>query len=530
MTLQRESRRSLWLYPLVMSLVVSVVVVLLILVADVPLSRIPEVIRTLGQGSSLSNAPQVAAAVLGIAITVVAIIVELAANRYTPRIADLFFREPVNYLMMGFYVLVSIESTWAAAVQGTGASVPAGSFITQVLITLSFVSLLPYFAYVFAFLNPSDVVRRISDKILSSIGRSAGGSDGQAARVKAHAIEGVEQIADVALNAIEKKDKGISIACLAAMGNLTRSYLAEKGALPASWFAMDSAVLRNADFVSLGTGVAADIERRRTWFEIKVFRQFQMIYNEALNRLRDLDYVVAIETRLVAEEALKRNDMELLRSSFKFLNTFMRATINAKDVRTAYNLLNQYRLLIETVLRAGEVETACDAALRVRDYGQLAFGNGLPFVLETAAYDLCSVNELAYDLTSPAQARLLDIFLTVDKEAGVGGEHEASLRGVRKAQIKLAAYYLLHGEKELARRIFDDMAGEVPERLASIRDELLHIEDREFWEVTDRGTNFDYLEPERKKILGEFFNWFGDTLPPPASGRENRSARPGKPT
>ena len=44
--------------------------------------------------------------------------------------------------------------------------------------------------------------------------------------------------------------------------------------------------------------------------------------------------------------------------------------------------------------------------------------------------------------------------------------------------------------------------------MRSIRDELLSIESKEFWEVSDRGGNFDYLEPSRKEMLKVFFGWF----------------------
>src|SRR4051812_18392094 len=45
-----------------------------------------------GSGDSLLYIAQVVAAVLGGALTVVAIVVQLAANRYTPKIIDLFVR------------------------------------------------------------------------------------------------------------------------------------------------------------------------------------------------------------------------------------------------------------------------------------------------------------------------------------------------------------------------------------------------------------------------------------------------------
>jgi len=33
----------------------------------------------------------------------------------------------------------------------------------------------------------------------------------------------------------------------------------------------------------------------------------------------------------------------------------------------------------------------------------------------------------------------------------------------------------------------------------------LSVTDREFWEVTDRGVNFDYLDQGRKEKLDDFF-------------------------
>ena len=82
------------------------------------------------------------------------------------------------------------------------------------------------------------------------------------------------------------------------------------------------------------------------------------------------------------------------------------------------------------------------------------------------------------------------------------------MRGVRKAQVKLATYYLIHDETELARRIFEDMRREPPFRLQSIRDELESIVVPEYWEVSDRGINFDYLPPDRRAKLESFFAWF----------------------
>ena len=133
----------------------------------------------------------------------------------------------------------------------------------------------------------------------------------------------------------------------------------------------------------------------------------------------------------------------------------------------------------------------------------------MPFLVETVAYDLCTLNEIAHERGASIGDALLAVFLRVDDD-GTGEGHEASLRGVRKAQVKLATYYLHKGDEARARRVYDDMAGE--DRAAArvdSRAEMLGVESSEYWEVTDRGVNFDYLPPERKARLEQFFAWFG---------------------
>jgi hypothetical protein len=87
---------------------------------------------------------------------------------------------------------------------------------------------------------------------------------------------------------------------------------------------------------------------------------------------------------------------------------------------------------------------------------------------------------------------------------------------VRKAQAKLATFYLLRGHAAYGRAIYEDMAHESPERLRSIRDELLAVTSKHFWEVVDRGTNFDYIDDARKAKLRDFFAQFEslEKLPP----------------
>ncbi|MBW2237095.1 MAG: hypothetical protein JRG85_17110 [Deltaproteobacteria bacterium] len=80
--------------------------------------------------------------------------------------------------------------------------------------------------------------------------------------------------------------------------------------------------------------------------------------------------------------------------------------------------------------------------------------------------------------------------------------------------MQLATYFLSRGDDEHARHVFEDMEHERPERLASIREELLGEDNPDYWEVTDRGVNFGYLPPDRRARVPEFFAWFGNRIPP----------------
>ena len=88
--------------------------------------------------NALGNMAQVVAAVLGIVITVVSIVVQLAATRYTPRIADMFFRDRTNLGVLGFFVVACINAVWVSVSVGARRSCRGVSIVfTMVLVTAS---------------------------------------------------------------------------------------------------------------------------------------------------------------------------------------------------------------------------------------------------------------------------------------------------------------------------------------------------------------------------------------------------------
>ena len=459
---------------------------------------------------TLISFSEVTVGVLGIAITVVAIIVELAANRYTPRITELFLRDPVNGFVLGSFVVTAVLVVWID-MSLHGAHYPTTmAWAATFLMSMSLLTILPYFVYVFDFLSPTRVVQRIRQTATRSL-TSLTKKKISVERAREDVIRAIEQLGDVALNSVDKKDKPIAIDCLAALSQIALAHIEKKDQLPDAWFDSTPLVSHDQDFVALHPDMVRALTDRKTWLEMKVLRQYQALFTASAHHLHDVNHMVGIQTRRIGLFSMEANDEASLRLSQRFLNTYMRTAINRRDIRSAYNLLNEYRLLGVSALQHGRESHALALAEKLKFYGQLAFQSGLAFVLEIVAYDLCTLIEHAHATGASCHAPLLEFFLDLDREPEGKKGQEASLRGVRKAQIKLATYYLVHGEEAFAHQIHDDMKNEQEERLRSIHRELLDVQEAEYWEVVDRGINFDYLPEDRRAVLDVYFKWFDES-------------------
>jgi hypothetical protein len=51
------------------------------------------------------------------------------------------------------------------------------------------------------------------------------------------------------------------------------------------------------------------------------------------------------------------------------------------------------------------------------------------------------------------------------------------------------------------------MQDETPERLVAIRDQLERVKTKDFWEIIDRGRNFEYMPDPQRAQMPKFFEW-----------------------
>jgi hypothetical protein len=449
---------------------------------------------------AISSLAGLIAAVFGIVITVVSIIVQLSADRFTG-VTRMFFRDRLNLVVMAYYIVVCVYGVWLAP-SLNHTHVPTTALVAMLLAsTVGLAMMGPYFAYVFWFLEPINIIERVRKRAERAVRHGALHRSGKANDDQAQALHCLEELTDITSNSISGKDKIIASGAVDALKDFAVRYIEGKRRVRGEWFKIGPGISKNPDFVAMDAESLRDLEERHTWVEWKVMRQYLGIYNEALGTMRDINYLIAIDTRYLGEAALEHDDPELLRLVFRYMNSYLRATINAKDVRTAYNVLNQYRKLVEVTMRKGKADAALEGVGHMKYYGHVSYGHQLSFITETVAYDVSALCEVAHDIGFAKADAMLHEFLDLDRP------EERALIGVRKAQVKLACYYLARGEQAKARSIADDMREDRDVDVRRLRKQLQKVKSKDFWEIIDRGRNFEYMPDTQRAQLGLFFEW-----------------------
>lgn len=464
---------------------------------------------------------ELVSAIMGIEITVLAIIVQLAANRYSSKIMELFVENRINVVIIVLYVITAI---YTVVVCNTikESFVPYFSITVCIsMIVLCLLIVIPHFNYVSNFLRPNNFIGYVKDKVekdlkaVLTIKQDENDRNTQK-RIYFHKdniAENINFIGDIALNSVIQGDRATVLLCVATLKDIAVDYIPLKKDLHPVWFKFSGHAFYDPDFSSYSRFVLSVIEKKKIFLERKVFRLFEMLYTNARATLRDVASGVLLNSEQIGSGAMLQKDTGALFCTFQYFNSYLRISIRERDPRSAFNTLEHYRIMAEELLDVNPklVETIF---FYFKYYGQEANKFQVLFILETAAHDLCVLMELAYEKKVENQSNLLKLFLTVDEpieESKEGGSSkEASLIGVRLAQTKLAGFYLLKGETAMAKVIYEDMKAEPVHRIYKIKELIESTTEEEFWEITPRGVNFNYVSPERRKALETFFGWFGE--------------------
>ncbi len=472
-----------------------------------------------GLRDAMGSLAEVQTAILGLSLTVVAIVVQLASQRYSPKIVDLFMNDPVN---IGAFCIMIASCVYVVLLPLTvpdGGPLPLFALAGGVLLTISnFGILLPYFGHVFAFLQPDNIITQIEVKALRSLAIAQQRGKG-AARAQQLVAASIERIADNCVAALGQSDRRLALHSIRSLERFVGQYFSTKADLSSQW-----ARVPPEFFFTLSEEFYEEIVARCSWVEAKVLMEFEHIFRRALGEMNELVSQIASSSRMIGEAALQARDHEAIHLIVRFFNTYIRHALNARNVRAVYNVLYQYRRFSTAVMATQPL--ICQRVVEhLVYYGRIANAMGLPFATVTTAHDVRVLCELAFASTHMNVAPLLELFLSLDQDPE-GKTEELALMGVRKAQSILGAFFIARGATALAQRIRHDMRDDSQDRLRRIRDEILAVKERKFWEVTDRGFNFDFVEPDLQPFLAQFFDPMltsptPDPTPPPTDPEQN---------
>ena len=441
---------------------------------------------------------EVLAGVFAISITVVAIIVQLSATRYTSRVVDLFLADPFNVVIFFVYVVPLIFGFWLANSLGGGNEAPVSTLAFFALSTLAIILVIPYFKYVFYFLQPKHILDNITGSVKESLGKAIT-QPGRIAGIQDEVSNSIRQLNDIALSSLAQSDIVLALQCVDSINQVAVDYLEKKARLPPEWFR-----IAPNHIVGLSEEVWREIVERHTWIEMEIFKQYEITFTTSLRKVRDVNSQVARSLRGIAQAALEHDRGETLDLFIKGMNTLIMYALSERDIRSAVNVLYQYRLLGEALTdRPVLVERI---AGHLSYYGRNSRQRRIFFVMEVVAYDLRTMIEHVHARDVQGIESLVAIFLGLDN-ANDHQDSDGSPSGLRKSQALLAAFLIRENRLDLAGRIFKAMSNDPPEFLSQLREELFANQSREFWEIEDRGVSFYYVEELHRESVGKFFSW-----------------------
>src|SRR5689334_10081040 len=176
------------------------------------------------------------AAIFGLVITVVSIIVQLSADRYTG-VTTMFFRDRLNLTVMAYYLVACVYAVWLSmSLQHD--YVPRAVILSMLgMTTTGLVLMAPYFGYVFWFLEPRNIIVRIRSDAVKTAAKGAVESHREKCfEAQAVTLSSMEELTDITSNSISGKDKIIASGAVDALKDLALEYLKVKPNASKAWF------------------------------------------------------------------------------------------------------------------------------------------------------------------------------------------------------------------------------------------------------------------------------------------------------
>ncbi len=428
--------------------------------------------------------------VLAMLLATIGLAIPLTANMHTPKLIDMFLRDRINRFVLSFMALGAAHVLFVAYIIGPEFA-PIWAVRLAVFMSLvGWALLIPYFFYVVRFLDPSRVVRRLSEETQQIVARVADGTLDPVAGQE-EVAQRLDQLGTIILKSLDRADRGVAREGVWAVKQLIDHHAALKARMPAAWFRVD-----RADFIGFSAEALDMVTEASTWYEMKCGLQLALGYQQALSKASDTVSSISDANRIIALRAAGRGDDEALRLAVRFFNNYTREAIKARSVHAVYDVFHQYRLLAKDL--TDRQDLIREIARHFVYYANMAHAYGMVFAPQLAVFDLGYVVRRAFESKSPAATDLLDVTLALPHRHG-NDVHTLAV----KAKLILGGFFLETGNDAQAAKVRANLDDVDAVEIRTAAADLLESP-RVFFEVTDRQLNLQYVPPERREPLRRF--------------------------
>ncbi len=428
---------------------------------------------------------------MAMVLAFIALAIPITANMYTPKLIEIFVRDRINIAAMVLFSVFGAHAIFAQAMAYDQWTPVLQFTLCWVSGVLGFVVLVPYYFHVLSFLDPDQIIERVTARITAEYRpiRLGARPVGMAQR-RLHAR--ILHLGNVILRAVDRSDRDVALGSIRALRQAVVRYVDEKRDMPPPWFDVDAAL-----FVGTSDEALETIRRERVWVEHRCLKQLLLAYDGALAHVHDLISPITDVNLAVAVHARQRGDGHTLDLGIRIFNTFLRSAIKKCDVRAVQDVLHPYKSLARDLL-AHDPARAIAVGRHFKYYAELARHEQVPFVYEIVASDLGSIIEWAWDQQTITREGLLELFLSLDAQ-------ETTVR-MTTARAILAGYMSDHGHEREAALVADRIYATPAPQVRRARKVLLGTSDPTFWEVTDLQRNLDYVEPSRRSTIARILD------------------------
>lgn len=428
----------------------------------------------------------------GTVLTAVTIAVSLTANMYSFKFLEIFIKDKVNTIVLMLVLTANISNTLAGYALKKDIIPTVQLNLIVFLAAVCFSLVFPYMYYLFRFLHPNTLLRRLHNEFKKATNGSAKRSS-SIVKCRHQANESIEHIGNITTRSIERGDRSTAIESISTLSRIVHEYWEDKERMPDKWFDAEASA-----FVGFSPEALEEVISNRSWVEMKVLSEMRLVSNASIPKMPEVTATIVDAMFQLGLEPAAKTDEVIRETITAHFNTLARLALNRNDTRSLFIIFGGYRRYAESLVEV-DPDAVLEIAFYFRYYAQIARELKMLFVVEALAHDLGDLLQAIWKTTPAIRKRLLSEFMRFDAKA------DPPLPGVKKAQALLGGYFMLLEDREAVDAIRAGFSGLEARFIREIADDLLQVTREKFWEITERGRNIEYVPEDQRNKLREFF-------------------------